>query len=81
MLSAARLQWDALTKRERDLLSTAQAGYSGDWFVNGRTAPVARLVRRGLALSAMATAARLTPAGVVVRQVGIATLVEVPDAP
>ena len=69
MLSAARLQWDALTKRERSALVAARKG------VYLRVSLTTdRLAGRGLATKL----GLLTIAGQFVRQVGIAALVEVP---
>ena len=80
MLSAARLQWDALTSHERAVLAAAEIDVYCQRFARGRAQAVSRLVDRGLASHFGPNCARLTLAGELVRQVGVSTLVEVPDA-
>ena len=79
MLSAARLQWDALTANERAVLAAAEADVYGNRFATGRARAVRRLVRRGLGEPFGTNCACLTLPGQLVRQVGIAAQVEVPD--
>lgn len=80
MLSAARLQWDALTSHERAVLAASESDVYGNRFATGRARAVRRLVGRGLGEHFGNNCARLTSAGELVRQVGVAALVEVPDA-